>query len=108
MIGDINQNLLNYQTNNDTKKFLDIMTACNFLPLTTLPTRVTDSSSTLIDHIFYRSANNSKNNDFANCLTGIITVDIADHLANFVILLTRNNNLNNIERPLIRVFSAKK
>ncbi len=78
------------------------MTAYNFLPLTTLPTRLTHSSSTLIDNIFYRPATNSKSNDFANCLTRIITVDIADHLANLVILLARNKNLNKIERPLVR------
>ena len=56
LLGDLNINVLNYQTNRDSKKFLDLLTTFNFLPLTTLPTRITDSTSTLIDHIFYRPA----------------------------------------------------
>src|SRR6267154_739068 len=110
LIGDINQNLLNYDTNRDSSKFLDIMLSYNFLPLTTLHTRVTETSSTLIDHIFYRAATNTKKTYLDNLFTGVLVIDISDHLANFIILTTpniKNKKIADIDRPLIRVFSSR-
>jgi len=110
LIGDINQNLLNYDTNRDSSNFLDIMLSYNFLPLTTLHTRVTETSSTLIDHIFYRAASNTKKTYLDNLFTGVLVIDISDHLANFIILTTpniKNKKIADIDRPLIRVFSSK-
>src|SRR3989442_1879899 len=55
LIADFNIDLLKFDSNNDISRFLDMLLGYNFLPLFILPTRITDSSSTLIDHIFYRS-----------------------------------------------------
>jgi len=107
LLGDININLLNYQSNNNTKKYLDMMNSLGFLPLITLPTRLSDASSTLIDHIFFCPASKSKHLYLENSLSGIITVDISDHLPSFAVMLTRKPVQNKDDRPLIRIFSVK-
>ena len=64
------------------------------------PTRVTDHSSTIIDHIYLQKTNNITFNE------GVIKCDITDHDATFIIL--NNSKLNNYkDRPLIRIYSDK-
>ena len=48
----------------------------NLLPLITKPTRITDYTSTLIDHIY-------TNAPIHNTVSGICLVDISDHLPVF-------------------------
>ena len=51
--GDINIDLL--KTNcKSTQNYLDVMTSNNFMPTITAPTRITDNSVSLIDHIFIK------------------------------------------------------
>ena len=57
------------------------MLCCNFLvPLITLPTRITDRSSTLIDNIF------SNHLDVRNTISGNFTISISDHLPQFLLI----------------------
>ena len=57
---------------------LDTIYACNVFPLITKPTRVTETSATLIDHIL------TNNIDIASDhLQGILCTDISDHYAIF-------------------------
>ena len=56
--GDFNLNILNNHCHESTGEFLDIMYSHMFLPLITLPTRITSHTATLIDNIF---ANHSDN-----------------------------------------------
>ena len=61
--------------------------ANNVLPIITKPTRLTDRTATLIDHIY--------TNSLQNFTAGILTVDITDHLPIFCEIETqppRNNN----------------
>ena len=51
--GDININLLQYQKK-DVGDYLTTMASHNFLTVITLPTRFSDYSSSIIDHIFIR------------------------------------------------------
>ena len=70
-MGDYNINLLNYDVHNNTAEFTDMMYANSFIPLVTRPTRITQSSATLIDNIF--------TNDLENLATskqGIFVADI--------------------------------
>ena len=62
-MGDFNLNLLHYNENSNCHEFLDLMLSHSFVPLTKKPTRVTDSTSTLIDNIFV--------NNLTNITTGI-------------------------------------
>ena len=51
----------------------------NFMPQTTLPTRITEKTVTLIDNILI-------NNNVLNCISGNRTTSISDHLSQFIVL----------------------
>ena len=53
LAGDFNINLLNINSNHDSNLFFEETTGNGFMPLITLPTRITARSKTLIDNIFY-------------------------------------------------------
>ena len=60
-------------------QYYDILTNNNFMPLITLPTRITTSSKTLIDNIFH--------NEFSNeIISGNLTIGISDHMPQFALL----------------------
>ena len=74
--GDFNIDLLQYHSRAPISYFLDHMLALGLLPSITLPTRLSHSSSTLIDNIF---SNISGDNYFSK----IIFDDISDHRLTF-------------------------
>ena len=53
LMGDFNVNLLNYDSDKDTTDFVDTIYASSFYPTINTPTRITATSKTLIDDIFY-------------------------------------------------------
>ena len=69
IVGDINIDLLN--DNIHSEKLLDITIQMGFLQQVTLPTRVTDTTASLIDHVYTRSKR--------SLVTDVISSDIADH-----------------------------
>ena len=52
VLGHININMSNYNTDNKTSVFLDMLPDTGFIPLITKVSRMTDHTSTLIDHIY--------------------------------------------------------
>ena len=72
IMGDFNINLLHYGTANHVNKFLDLMYSNSFFPLNDKPTRVTPTSETLIDNIFYNTFQHS-------LITTVLCTDISDH-----------------------------
>ena len=70
--------MLEYNTKNEVERFIDTTTSHNFFPTISLPTRITDKTSTLIDNIFITPDENKY--ESGNFLTGI-----SDHLAQFLI-----------------------
>jgi hypothetical protein len=52
IIGDFNADLIKTGTNGPTAEFLETFTSGGYYPLVSLPTRLTDETSTLIDNIF--------------------------------------------------------
>ena len=78
LLGDFNLNLLNTSDKNVSES-IDILENYVLLPYITLPTRITDTSQTLIDNIFLSP--HSYKSFSGNLLTGI-----SDHLARFVLL----------------------
>ena len=74
--GDFNINLLKIHTKPNYNTFLEIMLAHSFYPKITLPTRICDTSSTLIDQIYTNTINNQD-------ISGIFTSHISDHQAIF-------------------------
>ena len=49
--GHMNINFLKFNEHTQTEEFFDVLYANNILPITTKPTRLTDHTRTLIDHI---------------------------------------------------------
>ena len=105
LLGDININLMNYANHNHTTDYLDITYSNGFIPVINRPTRVTDHSATLIDHIFVNCYENN-----VSMYQGIIVTDITNHYTIFHIAhfeklrslkddyhLTRKMNLKNYE-----------
>ena len=74
------------------------------VPFISTPTRITDTSATLIDHIFVKLGSKHRN---AAISTGNLISDITDHLPNFLIW-EETPCLNTHNRLLTRLFSENK
>ena len=74
--GDFNKNILQYENNRDSQKFLDKMHSNFLLPYISSYSRVTPCSQTLIDYIF-------SNKIEAESFLGNITTTISDHKKQF-------------------------
>ena len=84
IMGDFNFNLMNNDTDETTNEFLETMTSGSLVPLILKPTRITSHSKTLIDNIF---TNNLEN----NIVSGNLTSEISDHLPQFALIKTTQN-----------------
>ncbi len=74
----------------------------NYIPHITLPTRITDYSISLIDHILLKESNMICN----KITSGNIYNNITDHLPNFIFKKMHRKNCHRIgERPIIRLYS---
>ena len=78
LMGDFNIDLLKFQTHDKTNYFINCMITTGFLPVITKPSRITDHSATLIDHIY-------SNNTIHNYISGLIITDVSDHFGPFCI-----------------------
>ena len=77
-LGDLNIDLLRYESHQSTAAFLDTLYSYNVFPLITKPTRVTRESVTLTDHVLTNNFDiNSKH------VQGILCTSISDHYAVF-------------------------
>ena len=85
-MGDINIDFLRYITHQMTEKYLDMLYTNNFLPIITKPTRITDHTKTLIDHIYTNMA-------IDQVKSGIAIFDISDHLPVFTVIKTSCNRI---------------
>lgn len=81
IMGDFNINLLNVDNHTASADFLQCMYSYAFLPLINKPTRVTETSSTLIDNIFCNVANEM------DIFKGILLTGISDHFPIFCVNL---------------------
>ena len=83
--GDLNLNLLDYNSNAKVKSYLNIIFAHSFIPLINKPTRISRNNATIIDHLLTNTFINE------NYLTGIVKTDISDHFPVFFITETHIN-----------------
>ena len=79
LCGDYNINLLKMHEKNLYEEFFETMLVHSYLPNITLPTRLTDTSNTLIDNVFANSAK-------FEAVSGILINNISDHQAIFTII----------------------
>ena len=88
IMGNFNINSLNYENHTPTSDFINTFFANHLQPLILQPTKVTDSTSTLIDNIF--------SNDISNKVTmGNMLIQISDHFPEFSILRTSALDFSN-------------
>ena len=83
LLGDFNIDLLKSEMVKEISDYIDITSQFNLLPNIILPTRVTESTSTVIDNIYFNSAK-------WDTLSGNIINSISDHFPQFLVL----NNLS--------------
>jgi len=79
LLGDFNIDLLKTGNNGVEDDFLDILGSFPCIPQISLPTRVTDRSSTLIDNIFISPTS-------FNLLSGNLTFSLSDHMPQILLL----------------------
>ena len=82
LVSDTNIDLLKYRSHNHTAAYVDTLISHGLLPLITLPTRITPSTATVIDHI-------STSNKADHFDSGIIISTLSDHLPVFYIKKTK-------------------
>ena len=75
LLGDLNVDLLKFESHPDTDSFLSTLGTFYFLQ----PTRITNHSATLIDNIFFNSLEHF-------VISGNLCYDLTDHLPNFLIV----------------------
>ena len=85
LMGDFNLDLLKIEENQHTKDFINVMFSSTFYPLITKPTRITNSSATLIDNIFVNNLDEGH-----KC--GILFTDLSDHLPVFQMTTSVNKS----------------
>jgi hypothetical protein len=76
IVGDFNYNLFNINTNQETNQYYETLISQGYQPKVTKATRVTETTCTLIDHIW---TNKNCTDDRKN-KTYIVITDITDHL----------------------------
>ena len=79
IMGDFNMDLLKLNAHRPTSDYLEGLTSMGFFPLISLPTRLTDTTATLIDNIW-------TNKVVSKHGSGIVTVRLSDHLPIFTFL----------------------
>ena len=79
LLGDINLDLLKFESHPDTNSFLSILGTFYFQPQILQRTGITDHSATLIDNIFCNSLEHF-------VISGNLCYDLTDHLPNFLIV----------------------
>lgn len=83
IIGDINLDILREEGNtNDTEEYLNILSEKGFHSLINKPTRVSNTSTSCIDHIFLKSKNFDENSTYA----AVIHTNITDHYSTMVVV----------------------
>ena len=102
MTGDINVNLLNIDGTITTDYISSVMSH-GFVPYITRPTRITEYTATLIDHIFIRLLHCKI---AAPVRAGVLFNDMPDHLPIFIFLLDPDK-MQCSQRPKVRLFSDK-
>ena len=90
-------------TNESVASYMSTVMSYRYLPYVTLPTRITQISTTCIDHISIKQSNQKK---VPSALCGMFYCDISDHLPCFMHLQYANNSYTE-NRLMTRIFGAR-
>jgi hypothetical protein len=89
IMGDLNLDLLKFEQHEKTRALLENSFTNGFLELISLPTRVTNTSATLIDHFYTNDTN-------CNYDSSIILSEISDHFPLCNIILEKEREVKNV------------
>lgn len=98
--GDVNIDLTKLDDDVIIKNYADKIKSLNCTQLVNLPTRITSTTSTLIDHTYYRS------NRFTDIRTGVFINKISDHQCTFI-KVNANANLNAQKTEAARIINQR-
>ena len=98
----MNYNLINIDMHTLTKSYHDLLTAASFKPLITKPTRITETNTTLIDHIWTNDLRNTSLNQ-----SHIILTDITDHLPCVTLVKNSEFHIKGYKNIIKRVINDK-
>ena len=87
--GDFNIDLLKHDNCQSAQDLIDTLAKYGFLELVSRPTRITETSCTLLDHVY-------SNNLFNTLSCNIITVDMSDHLATLTTINVGNSDVSSM------------
>ena len=90
--------------NKHGKEFFDTSIENNFIPMITYPTRVTETSATLIGHVF---VNDKALRYYDKITPGILYSGLSDHLAVFINLNAKIDNKLSKEKPMVWIYGEK-
>ena len=102
IMGDFNIDLIDCH-NTKVENYINVCLENNFVPCITLPTRITDHSATLVDHILLKTSSRLMQNKVT---AGNLISGLSDHLPNFLIFDLNIQSYEN--RPLIRLFTQER
>ena len=102
LAGDMNIDLIKH-TNENVISYMSTMMSYRYLPYVTLPTRITQFSTTCIDHIFVKKSYKEK---VISTLCGMFHCDISDHLPCFISFQYASNSCTG-NKPMTRIFGAR-
>ena len=94
MMGDFNIDLLKVDSHRPTHDYLELLYSYALIPTIYKPTRITETTATIIDNIFTNDENVIK--------SSILVTDITDHMPT---VLTTSNNLKS--KPIADTFNTK-
>lgn len=101
LAGDLNIDLLKVNTAIAVNDYFTLMRCNLFTPAITIPTRITDTCTSLIDHIFIRLPTKYLSSEITS---GNLYCDISDHLPNFCIISDTGEH-RNASRPMGRIYN---
>ena len=102
LAGDINIDIIKF-SNEDVVSYVSTLMSFKYLPYITVPSRITQLSTTCIDHMFMKT---SKKDKVLNTTSGLFYCEITDHLPCFLSLKFEKYNRKD-ERPMTRIFGEK-
>ena len=90
-VGDYNIDLMQINVNQNYRKYVNSILSTTTKCAIDLPTRITDHSKTLLDHIYVNDPKHSYK-------SGVLLCDLSDHMSTFVCICTRKPVVKNIKK----------
>ena len=89
LLGDFNIDLIKHDRDINSQNVIDMTTNYGFVQIISRPTRITDHSATLIDHIYTNKINKVIS-------SSVVTHDLSDHLSTLV-TISLDTNFDNVQ-----------